>query len=132
MGPTFIDIWRLFTGHTDSDSDWLFQVPWLFLTYRWLLVISFCSICSPVIFLFKMFSSGLYQGKSFVILGSGCGCVSRAVASDNRGPMFKSSHQPKKCTYFDCLKDDKFCFFQMGQPRPFFVYFRSFQNYILI
>ena len=30
-----------------------------------------------------------------LILGSGCGSVGRAVASDTRGPRFKSSHRQK-------------------------------------
>ena len=33
--------------------------------------------------------------KSFQIGGSGCGSVGRAVASNSRGPRFKSRHRKK-------------------------------------
>ena len=33
--------------------------------------------------------------KQIVFVGSGCGSVGRAVASDTRGPRFESSHWQK-------------------------------------
>ena len=34
-------------------------------------------------------------GKNVKTMGSGCGSVGRAVASDSRGPQFESSQQQK-------------------------------------
>ena len=34
-------------------------------------------------------------GKNVETMGSGCGSVGRAVASDSRGPRFESSHRQK-------------------------------------
>ena len=34
-------------------------------------------------------------GQPYSFLGSGCGSVGRAVASNTRGPRFESSHQQK-------------------------------------
>ena len=37
----------------------------------------------------------IYRAVKCQTLGSGCGSVGRAVASDSRGPRFESSHRQK-------------------------------------
>ena len=41
-------------------------------------------------------------------MGSGCGSISRAVASDTRGPRFESSHRQKK--YIEHLFTENFAY----------------------
>ena len=53
--------------------------------------------------------SSTINAKSFDNLGSDCGSVGRAVASDTRGPLFESSHQQNfimnlQCA--NCWKDE--------------------------
>ena len=43
------------------------------------------------------FNLALFVDKNFVFMGSGCGSVGRAVASDTRGPQFESSHRQFFC-----------------------------------
>ena len=40
------------------------------------------------------------------MLGSGCGAVGRAVASDTRGPGFESSHWQLLLNIYYCRKDE--------------------------
>ena len=89
--------------------------------------------------------------KTFSVIGSGCGSVGRAVASDTRGPWSESSHwqllyrsfnycqlywkdenKEKEagktnnfCHYFPAFDSSNECYFQMGQTRPLP---RSFHN----
>ena len=37
----------------------------------------------------------VWKTKTIIFLGSGCGSVGRAVASNTRGPRFESSHRQK-------------------------------------
>ena len=45
----------------------------------------------------------IFAGQSLHKLGSGCGSVGRAVASDNRGPQFKSSHRQNFLLFIEHL-----------------------------
>ena len=64
-----------------------------------------CSLISPIGFwiIKQIVQRPLTEGESisvqlvlrFTCLGSGCGSVCRAVASDSRGPQFESSHWQK-------------------------------------
>ena len=40
--------------------------------------------------------------ETFTVLGSGCGSVGRAVASNSRGPLFVSSHRQKYILNINC------------------------------
>ena len=41
----------------------------------------------------------MVKASNLITLGSGCGSVGRAVASDTRGPLIESSHRQKICLY---------------------------------
>ena len=44
---------------------------------------------------FRLPTTGTLRLSKITYIGSGCGSVGRAVASDTRGPRFESSHQQK-------------------------------------
>ena len=75
---------------------------------KWIEKLVFEVFSRPSVYLIPLLKSTFLNcsSKTQLVLGSGCGSVGRAVASNTRGPQFESSHQ-QFYLYWQCIEKTK-------------------------
>ena len=80
-----------------------------------------CAPCTTVVHLLGISMCDIDLANKLYKLGSGCGSVGRAVASNTRGPWFESLYYMEHLFTVICIEKTKIKKKRPGTAGPFFV-----------